>query len=91
MDSAEKRHVTYWGLLNDNVPDNEVLVVELVNSGVRLGVLQEGEEEASALDGPASYSQQKCQKRNDDMFCESFEPCVVLKGFAWAVRPTPPL
>jgi hypothetical protein len=47
-------HTTYGGLLNTNVPDNEVLDVQALGVGVRLGVLQEASDELDGLFGPAT-------------------------------------
>lgn len=46
---------TYRRLLYDNVLDDEVLDIKVFRVRVRLGVLQEAEDELNGLLGPATF------------------------------------
>jgi hypothetical protein len=43
-----------WGLVDDNVLDDELINGEVLGIGVGLGVLQEGEDEFNRLLGPST-------------------------------------
>ena len=51
---VERLGLTYGGLLDNDVPDDEVLNIEALGVGVRLGVLQEASDELDRLLGPAT-------------------------------------
>ncbi len=82
-----------WCLLNLDVSDDEAVGIDLVASCVALCVLQQVEEELGRFDGPSTCLREvlhQCQFF--PILCD--RPCapwVVLKAFACAVRPTPPL
>ena len=47
--------MTYGSLLDDNVLDEEVLKLKVFRVGVRLGILQEAEDELDGLLGPTTF------------------------------------
>ena len=58
---------TYGGLLDNNVLDVEVLELKVFRVRVRLGVLQEAEDELDGLLGPATYPAIPSQHRRDTL------------------------
>ena len=46
---------TYGSLLHDNVLDVEILELEVFRIGVRLGILEETEDELDGLLGPTTF------------------------------------
>ena len=61
--------MTYGSLLDDNVLDEEVLELKVFRVRVRLGILQEAEDELDGLLRPATYP-----------IIPSLSPCVSPSG-----------
>ena len=80
--------MTYGCLLDDNVLDEEVLEIKVFRVRVRLGVLEEAEDELDRLLGPAAWQRTSARYRSAE---GNDGPWVALNCFAWLARPTPPL
>ena len=76
-------------MLDDDVLDEKVLEIKVFRVRVRLGVLEETEDELDGLLGPATF---RCTRltpfKNTEMIYDA--PLVVLNCFAWLARPVPP-
>jgi len=54
---------THGSLLHNNVLDNQLVLLQVLGLGVRLGVLQQVEDESNRLLGPTSYEQNETHNR----------------------------
>ena len=57
IEVAERLGLTYGGLLDNNVLDDNILQFDALRISVRLGVLQETEDELDGLLGPATFGE----------------------------------
>ncbi len=72
---------TYRGLIDNNVLDRKILNIDVFGIGVRLGVLQEAEEEFNGLFGPTTWYLPS-ENRSTSLVSVAHAPCVVLNSLA---------